>query len=254
MLALYLGVIGAALGSFVTAMVWRLRTGRTVVMDRSRCEGCLRPLPARDLIPLVSWLLLRGRCRYCGVRIGVSAIVVEAALAAVFIVSLRAWPWMWSDPRAVWLFVLWLAFVVVLAALAVYDARWLRLPNRLLLVLVPFGLAGAALRVGLSEPFTAGNYVRHVLAGAAVLGGVYALAYLVSGGRWVGSGDIVLGASTGALLGWQGSLIALTVANALGVVVVLALVAVRRRRLHEPAPLGPFLAAGVVVAGLVPLA
>jgi leader peptidase (prepilin peptidase) / N-methyltransferase len=237
----YLGMLGAASGSFLDAAVWRLHTGRSVVRGRSECESCHHRLGPADLIPVVSWIALRGRCRYCGVRIAGLATLVEIALAAVAVASALRWPA--ADWRATTSLVLWLLCLVILAGLAYYDARWLRLPNLPLLAVLPLAVASLVLRASLAPGFTPAGVAVRATAGAALLGGVYLLAFLVSQGRWVGMGDVKLAALVGLMTGWYAGLLALAVANGVGAAVALVL---GKRQI----PLGPFLVLGLVVAVL----
>jgi prepilin signal peptidase PulO-like enzyme (type II secretory pathway) len=249
MLATYLLVVGAALGSFAGAYAWRLHAGRGVVTGRSCCEECGRRLAARDLVPVLSWLWLRGACRYCGARIDGSAPIAEAGLAVAFLLSYLLWPLGFAGPRQVAAFVVWLLCLTLLTTLAVYDSRWLSLPDRLLLPLAVLALVEAALRL---EPLTPLSYARYVLAGAAILGGGYALLHLVSGGRWVGFGDAKLGLAAGAALGGPAGLIALAAANIAGVAVLGVTRLVTGAAVPRAIPLGPLLALGFLVGGLLP--
>jgi leader peptidase (prepilin peptidase)/N-methyltransferase len=237
----YLGLIGAASGSFLDAAVWRLHTGRSLMRGRSECETCHHRLGPADLVPVLSWVALRGRCRHCGVPIAGLTPLVEAALAAAFLTFALRRPA--GDWRSTASLVLWLLCLVLLAGLAYYDARWLRLPNLPLLVLVPLALAAQLLQASQASAFTAIGFAARALAGAALLGGAYLLAFLVSQGRWVGMGDVKLAAVVGLITGWYAGLLALAVANALAVVAGLVM---RKRRV----PLGPFLAIGLVTAVL----
>jgi len=249
----YLGLAGAAFASFAGALAWRMHTGQGIATERSCCEQCGRRLAARDLVPVVSWVLLRGACRYCGARIGVIAPVAEAALAAAFVLSYLFWPLGFGDPRGVACFVLWLVYLTAFTALAIYDLRWLRLPDRLILPLAPLALVDAGLRVGLREQLTPGAYARHVLLGAGILGGTYAVLHLVSRGGWAGFGDAKLGLVAGGVLGGPAALVALAVANIAGVAVFAAARLAGRIGPAQPVPLGPLLVAGFAVAGLLPL-
>src|SRR4051812_5509965 len=124
---LYLGFLGLCLGSFVSALVWRTRarsTGKrksnpSIFNGRSMCPKCRHLLSVWDLIPVVSWLWLRGRCRYCKKPIEDSPLV-ELAMAAVFVTSYAFWPQPLHGGQIL-LFVTWLACSVGLLALLVYD-------------------------------------------------------------------------------------------------------------------------------------
>ena len=140
---------GLSLGSFAGASVYRLRARQLVEdkkagekvdakefkrlkplsdvstrRDRSRCLHCGHTLAWYDLLPLVSWLSLKGKCRYCKASIGRFEPVIELSMMAVFVLSYALWPFELSTPLAIAQFVLWLAASVGLAILFVYDLRW----------------------------------------------------------------------------------------------------------------------------------
>ncbi len=139
MIPLLLILLGLVLGSFVNALVWRLREGRDWVNDRSECTHCHHKLAPLDLIPVFSWLYLRGKCRYCHKKIDDTPLT-ELVLPALFIVSYAYWPFALQGIRT-FEFALWLVFLVGFLALAVYDLRWFLLPDKLIFPLA--GLAGA---------------------------------------------------------------------------------------------------------------
>jgi leader peptidase (prepilin peptidase)/N-methyltransferase len=243
----YLGFGGTAMGSFVDALAWRMRARRGLLSGRSECETCHHKLGVLDLIPIVGWLLLRGRCRYCGVRIGVLAPAVEATLSVLFVAAYLRWPSARPGPAGVVSFVLWLFCLVALAGIAVYDIRWQHIPDVFTLTLLLCGLLSSGLRAGVASSINPLAATSRVVVGAAVVGGGYALLYCLSRGSWVGLGDVKLAAVIGALLGWQGGLFALAVANMLAAVVVVAgLFAGRLGRRHR-LPLGPFIVAGFLL-------
>ena len=112
----------------------------SILKGRSMCPHCKHELAAKDLVPVLSWLYLRGKCRYCGKPIDDTPLV-EAATAALFAISYLGWPGP-LDTGLQWLiFAVWLIFVVMFVALAVYDLRWLLLPNRVVYPLILLAIA-----------------------------------------------------------------------------------------------------------------
>jgi leader peptidase (prepilin peptidase)/N-methyltransferase len=249
-IAVFLGLIGAAMGSFAGAMAWRLHTKRDMVSDRSECEHCHHKLGPLDLIPIASWLMLGGKCRYCKKPIGWLTFVAEIGTSAAFVASYLYWPLGFSAWQATALFVVWLVYVVALAVLILYDARWMLLPDRIVWPLIVLGFADAALRVSLLSQASFGGYVLYVTAGAAALAGVYGLLYVVSRGRWVGFGDVKLSIFIGVVLGWQKAVLVLLLANVIGFFIVLPGLATGKLTRTSRVPFGPFLIAAFVVAGL----
>lgn len=238
MATVVLVLAGLVAGSFVSAWLHRLRTGASVAVGRSACPSCGHQLAWYDLVPLASWLLLRGRCRYCRQAISWQYPALEVALAVLFAFAPLGAGWI---PVAVHL-----SASVLLLAAAVYDARWMELPDGVSWLL----LATAGLRLvgmGLSTGEWAAVLVNAIL-GAVVAGGFFGLQYIVSRGRWIGSGDVILGAAAGLLVGWPGGLLALVVAYVVGGAVAAPLLAMRRRVWASAVAFGPFIALGTWVA------
>jgi len=265
MLIVVLGVLGALLGSFACAQVWRLRARQLVederegesvdktelrrlkrlirpaLTDRSECLHCHHTLAWYDLLPIVSWLTLRGRCRYCHTFIGWSELLAEVGLALTFIVSYLVWPYPLTIPLGVLVFTLWLIACTMMAILLIYDAKWSLLPFA-----INIGLIVVAVLFRAAVTF-AGNPLElwSLVGGIALLGGLYLVFSLVG---WVGMGDGILGIGLALLLGkGQYAFLALFIANLLGCFMLIPLYF--RRQLHHQAriPFGPFMIVGAVI-------
>lgn len=248
--AIALGLLGAMMGSFAGAVAWRLHANRTFVNDRSECESCHHKLAWFDLVPVMSWLLLGGKCRYCKKPIGWLTLLAESVVAVVFVVSYMFWPLGFMTWQATALFVLWLGYIVSLAVLLVYDVRWMLLPDKIVLPLIGVGFVDAALRISLMPGADIVDLATHVVLGAGVLAGLYGGLYTLSRGRWVGFGDVKLGVFIGAVLGWQGALLTLGLANVIGLCVVLPGLATGTLTRTSRVPFGPFVIVGFIIAGL----
>ncbi|WP_210507548.1 A24 family peptidase [Naasia sp. SYSU D00057] len=202
MAAVLLGVFGSLLGSFLNVVVYRVPRGLSVVSPPSSCPGCSARIAPWDNVPVLSWLLLGGKCRACRMRIPVRYPLVEAGTAVAFaVVAVRFVPgvldWTLAGALALAAF-LYLAAITVALALIDLDVR--RLPNAI--VLPAYGV-GAALLV--PSALLAGDPGALLRAGAgvAILGGVYlALALAVPHG--MGGGDVKLAGVLGLFLGWLG--------------------------------------------------
>lgn len=249
-LVLALGVLGLCLGSFANAAVWRIKKRKDLVRDRSECTKCHKKLEWYDLIPVVSWLSLGGKCRYCKKPISIQYPLVELAVAAFFVVSYLIWPYDLASVLDYTVLALWLASGVGLAILFVYDLRWFLLPDVVVFPLIAIGAIMALLRVVSSPgPLMA---IIDVLLAVLVLAGLYYVLYKLSKGRWVGFGDVKLAVFLGlALSDWRLALLALFLANFIGTLVVIPglLRGTLSRTTHIP--FGPFLIAGFVLAGLL---
>lgn len=226
------------LGSFLGVLIRRLPAARPVALARSACEACGTVLGARDLVPIGSYLVLRGRCRACGAPIGAFHPAVELAALAVALAAATVLP---DDPVALWLAC---GLGWALLALAWIDWEHLYLPDALTLPLVPAGLLATWV---LAPPSLAGSALADHAAGAALGYGAFrgfAWAYhRLRGREGLGQGDAKLLAVAGAWLGWE----ALPRVVLLAALAGLALAggrALRRGGLDPAAPLpfGPCLA------------
>ena len=250
MLYAFVALVGASMGSFIGALTWRLHVGKDFVNDRSICEHCEHVLAWYDLLPVFSWLQLGGHCRYCKASIGWSAIALEISLMALGVLSLWAWPHsavVESDIQKI-LFGVWLAIVVLLAALFVYDIRWMLLPNKLVLPLGVLVVVYRAIEVingaGVAETTAS------MLLGTLIGGGLFYVLFQVSGGRWIGGGDVKLGFVMGSLLGPAAALTGLVVAFYASAVFVVPLMLAKKLSRKSKVPFGPFLIVGFLVAFL----
>lgn len=249
-IAVLLGLIGAAMGSFAGAMAWRLKTKRDMVNDRSECEHCHHKLGSLDLIPVVSWVVLRGVCRYCKKPIGWLPFVTEIAVTLAFVLSYLYWPLGFVVWQGIVLFVMWLAYIVALAVLIIYDARWMILPDKIVFPLIGVAFIDAALRTSLMPGAGVVEYILGAGYGILALAGVYGALYVVSRGKWVGFGDVKLSIFIGVVLGWQQALLVLVLANIIGFLVVLPGLVTGALTRESRVPFGPFLIAAFLLAGL----
>ena len=233
MLAIPLFVAGAILGSFASALAYRLPRGENWVSERSRCPSCGATIRARDNVPIVSWLLLRGRCRDCGEPIPRRYPLVELGLGALFaatylIVGDDEW----------WALVLGLVLCFVLVTVTLTDLDLRIIPNRIV-------IAGSIAALAIVAIGDAGELGERAIA-AAVGGGVLfliALAYP----RGMGMGDAKLVGMMGLYLG-RALAPAVLIGFAVGALVGVALIARHGSQARKQAvPFGPFLALGGVI-------
>lgn len=242
-LVLAAGAFGLLVGSFLTVVAARLPRGESVVRPRSRCPGCGNPVLARDNVPVVSWVLLRGRCRSCGRRISARYLLIEVATAGLF-AGLAAHFGAGAELPA---YLYLAALGVVLSAI---DLELRKLPDRLTLPAYVVGvvLLGVASLAG----DDAGALVRALLAMAAGFGFYFLLAVVYPAG--MGFGDVklagVLGLFTG-WLGWDVWAVGLFAAFLLGGLVSVGLLLAGRANRKSAVPFGPFMVAGSLLAVVV---
>ncbi len=227
-------LLGVILGSFINALYFRWGTSVSMVSGRSRCMRCGHTLAVVDLVPIFSWVFLRGRCRFCGVRISVQYPLVE--LLAGFL-SLGAYV---VAPQPLSL-ALSLALMMVMLFIATYDLRHFIIPWGASLTL----MALALLWVGV-QSF---NFFA-LLAGPLLAAPLFFISF-ISGGKWMGWGDGALELSLGWFLGFTEGLTALMIAFWAGACVGIVLMALRRGvTMRSEVPFAPFLILGALVAYL----
>ncbi len=251
---------GLCFGSFVSALVWRLHEQSTrkklsakqkqqlsIVHGRSMCPHCRHELAWYDLLPLVSWLSLGGKCRYCHKPIEDSP-WVEVLMAFLFVGSYLAWPYGF-DWQGMVLFVFWLTFLVGFVALTVYDLRWMLLPNRIVYVLI--GLAGLQVAFKLlAYPGMVSTLLEAAMGCLAIAGTFYAL-FQLSKGTWIGGGDVKLGIIIGLVVGGPlAAVLVLFLASTLGTLYALPQMIRKTLSPTSRIPFGPFLLAATMIVYL----
>ena len=233
-------VLGAAFGSFLCCQAWRLRLTekgkgkKSGLGKRSVCLECKKTLKWYDNIPIVSWLVLRGKCRYCKKKIGASEIIAEVLTGVVFLILARVFLvdfggellfnnalFATSHSASIQDILLYTSFFVlillslVLVFLAIYDGKWGELPTVFLIIDCVLAAAFWGLK-GFAAGFSV-EYFWHTLGALAILAGLYQLLYLISKGRWVGDGDAILCIALALVIGnaWL-AIFLLFIANTLG--------------------------------------
>ncbi|MFM7231096.1 MAG: prepilin peptidase [bacterium] len=233
----FLALLGAILGSGVSALAWRLPRGESWVRGRSRCTRCGRTLGPLDLVPVLSWLAALGRCRGCGERIGVRYPLIEASCAAWAVLS-------WGHLGPVPAYPLVLVWGCLLVALFVIDLDFQLLPDALTLPGTVLAVAATLLGPG----------PRHALLGMAVGAGyLWFFMWLwetLLKREGMGGGDVKLGAMFGALVGPVGAFVTISLAALGGSLVGGVLMASRRGDMRTALPFGAFLAPAAMVAYL----
>ncbi|WP_135551049.1 prepilin peptidase [Paenibacillus cymbidii] len=230
-------IFGLLIGSFLNVVAIRVPKRESIAFPPSHCMHCKHRLGPLDLVPVLSWLLLRGRCRYCHGAISPQYPAGEAATALLF--AFMAWQ---IGVSAELLPALLL--VSILVAITLSDLRYMIIPDRVLL----FGyMAGLLLRVFI-HPLPLWNYVAASLIGCALL---YAIAWgsvALLGREGMGGGDIKLFAFLGLLLGIKMTLLTLYLACMIGLLYGLTLLATSRFKRGQPIAFGPFIAAAAILA------
>jgi len=233
-------LLGLAIGSFLNVVIYRVPLNMSVVSPRSSCPSCGTQIAERDNIPVLSWALLRGRCRYCLEPISARYPLVELSCAALFAGLAARFGYDWALP----------AFLVLFAgllALSVIDVETMLLPRKIVwplsvLVTALFVMAAAA----------TGRW--HDLLVGAICGVAWFVVFFLlnlASPRMLGFGDVRLAPVLGLALGWLGVgyvLLGFFAANLIGAVIGVALIATKRMKRQQQIPYGVFLALGCAVA------
>jgi leader peptidase (prepilin peptidase)/N-methyltransferase len=232
---------GLLFGSFLTVVTYRVPRGESVVAPRSSCRNCGAPLLPRDNIPLVSYVLLRGKCRRCHTHISAEYPVIEALTAALFVAAALVF-----DRLAGALIVA--PFLGVLVSAAFIDARHRIIPNRIIYVAIPLF---AALILAADLAGSGLDFVGALLGLLAFGGGLFVVAVISPQG--MGMGDVKLAALIGLVLGSLGwryvgvAMLAGVLAGGVGGIG--SLLAGKSRK--ETIPFGPYLAGGAILSALL---
>lgn len=242
-----LAVLGLIWGSFINALVWRLheraegRKGKRYSLwrGRSMCPYCKHELRAIDLVPIASWVALGGKCRYCKKPISIQYPLVEALTALIFVGSYLLWPLPLGGGSATAIFGLWLAMVVLLVSLAIYDLKWQLLPDKLVLLLGVIAVVQAVVAI-----VAAGDPLKSLVyrITAALIGGGLFLIIFALNDKWIGGGDVKLGFVIGLIVATPAkSILLIFLAALIGTSVSLPLLASKRLKVKSVVAFGPFL-------------
>ena len=241
LLLVVIALLGLAIGSFLTVVIDRVPRGESVVRPRSRCPNCGQRIRDRHNIPVLGWLILRGRCADCGHPIGIRYPLVELATAGLFAaVTIR----LIDTPAAL---PAYLYFTAIGVALAMIDLDTRRLPNAIVLPSYPVLavlLTGSALWQGQWWPLARAGI------GAAALFGFYLL-LVMAYPKGMGWGDVKLAGLLGAVLGylsWAALVVGAFAGFVLGAVLGVAVLLARQGDRKTALPFGPFMIAGALLA------
>ncbi|MFI5890888.1 prepilin peptidase [Actinoplanes sp. NPDC051513] len=233
------GLLGFAVGSFLNVVIYRVPRGESLVRPGSHCPHCGSGVRNRHNVPVLGWLLLRGKCADCAAPISARYPLVEAGTAALFVAVAAKFGWSWQLPAY-----LYLAAVAI--ALAAIDIDLKRLPDRI--VLPSYAIAPLLMIPAVIAEHSWDAVIRGLIAAALLYAGYWILAVLPKGMGW---GDVKLAPLLGFYLGWLGwssvvvgAFAAFLLGGAAGVLLLAARAATRKSRI----PFGPYMLAGAFLA------
>ncbi len=250
LLIIFTFILGLIAGSFLNCLIYRLAKKESFVSGRSHCPHCSHTLSWKDLIPLASFFLLKGRCRYCKKEISLQYPLVEFSTGLMFVLIFmrNAQPLFSANPVFAMLTVIfWMIISSVLIVVFVYDLRHYIIPDA---VIYPAILLAAAWRLAGYAVFHvfSKDLVINALCSALAAAAFFLAIVLVSRGKGMGMGDVKLAFLMGVLLGFPNIAAALTFSFFLGAVAGIVLIATGKKGLKSEVPFAPFLVLGTFIA------
>ncbi|PJA10376.1 prepilin peptidase [Candidatus Falkowbacteria bacterium CG_4_9_14_3_um_filter_36_9] len=238
---IFIFLFGLIIGSFLNCLIWRLRKKESI-MGRSYCPECRQQIAWYDNMPVLSFLLLRGKCRHCHKKISWQYPAVELItgilFVAVFIKNAFSSEFIIHDSLFIIQTVRDCFLISVMIIIFIYDLRWY-----LILDSVTIPAAIIIFFLNLLFGFNLWNLAISVIIG----GSFFLIQFLISQGKWIGGGDIRLGVLMGAALGWPYVLLAIFISYLIGSAVGVGLMLAGKKQMGSKVPLGTFLAVGTVI-------
>lgn len=242
-------VFGTIVGSFLSVVILRSMRGESWVQGSSRCDQCGQPIKWHDNIPLLSFVLLKGKCRYCQEPIHPVHFLVELltgvlflwwGMGFVFFFQLTQQPFTVLQP------LFWLVVAVILLMIFVVDTLYMIIPDWavVLLTLVVLTYRMTLVSAGIMQ---LGDFINTLIITLAVVGFFLGL-WFITQGKGFGLGDVKLAVPLGLLLGWPDMLVAVMLAFIVGAVVGIILVLAQKKALKQTVPFGPFLIIGTFLS------
>lgn len=235
-------IFGAAIGSFTSVVIYRLHTKEQgIFRGRSSCTSCKTELKPLDLVPILSYLVLRGKCRYCSKEISYMYPMLELITGALFAILFFKFQFVDANfafsEKMLGMYVLYAFYTFVLVFTFFYDLHYLKVSDEILLPAILIGLIAT-----LATPLT--PHFINALIGAGIGIAFFGLQILVSRGTWVGLGDLRVGTFMGVILGWKLMIVALVLSYFIGSIISI-FVAIKQKKFYGvKVPFAPFLVTG----------
>jgi len=226
-------LLGVCIGSFLNAAIFRVHEDKSVWKGRSKCMKCEEPISWYDLVPVLSYLRLRGRCRKCKSVIDWQYPIIEIVTGLFFLIAFAV------SPDNLFLVVRNWIFISYLVIIFVYDLRYMYILDRFTIPAIIIAVI-INLWIGVVPAWS-------ILLGAFVLGGFFFLQYVISKGVWIGGGDIRMGALMGFMLGFEQGLVAIFLAYVIGATISIFLLMSGKASRKTPIPFGTFLTLSTLI-------
>jgi prepilin signal peptidase PulO-like enzyme (type II secretory pathway) len=247
--------LGLIVGSFLNCVIYRLKVKKSFLAGRSFCPKCKKIISWYDNIPLLSFIFLKGKCRHCQERISWQYPLVELAAGVLFVLVFLATIGQWnnglicsstfSSVHSLILLRNWI-FTAILIVIFIYDLKYYLILDAVVFpAMVVALLLNILINIFNHEPLLSSFYL---LISAAIGAGFFLLQFVISKGKWIGGGDIRLGALMGFMLPWPQILTALFFAYIIGSLVGVVLILTKVKGLKSQIPFGTFLSLGTLIA------
>jgi leader peptidase (prepilin peptidase)/N-methyltransferase len=237
-------LFGLVVGSFLNVCIYRIPRRLSIIIPSSRCPACNSSIKPWDNIPVVSYIILGGRCRFCKTRISLRYPIVEFLNAVIYVSVLWRFGFGWHT-------VVYFIFSSALIVIAFIDLDFQIIPDRITLSGIPLGLIAGSLL--LPDPFLRSSLlgIKNSLVGMAAGLGLFYLVALVGSAIYkkeaLGGGDIKMMAMVGAVMGWKAVLLTTFTGSLTGAVIGIVIMVLKGEGRQTKIPFGPFLALGAIV-------
>lgn len=228
-------LFGLFVGSFLNCIIYRLKKEKSFLKGRSMCPFCGHKLGFFDLIPVFSFLFLKGKCRYCQKKISWQYPLVELAVGFLFVLSFYFYF------NSIFLFYL-LIIISFLIIIFVYDLRYFIIPDKVLFPAIIISLAYRLFEIVYLK--LNWNILLYYLLAVIAASGFFLLIYCISKGKWIGFGDVKLGILLGLIAGWPDIILLLFLSYLIGGIIGIGLICFKKKKLENEVPFGPFLILG----------
>jgi len=230
-------VSGLLWGSFLNAWIWRTRENLSIFSGRSMCTHCRQKIFWYDNIPVVSFFILKGKCRYCQQPISWHYPIVEFTVAVLFlffgILDANNQHIFTPETLRDWTIIFYLVFIFT------YDLKYKEILYRMTLP-----LSAVLFMVSIAMNW---HTAISMLLGVAIGAGFFLFQYVISSGKWIGGGDILLGTLMGVILGYPNIILALMLSYILGAIIGLLLILLKKKEMKSEVPFGTFLVVGTLI-------
>lgn len=234
-------ILGIIIGSFLNVCIIRLPASKSIVTDPSSCPSCGTRLKPIDLIPVFSYLFLRGKCRHCKARISAFYPFIEALTGVLFILLYMAFGLSYS-------LIVNMAFVSILIVISFIDLKHMIIPNGLIVSILAIGVIQLIVSIFTNVFGNPIDYAIGFFAGGIPLLLIAVLCTYMLKKDAMGGGDIKLMAAAGLVLGWKLVITSYLIGIVVGAVIGVILLAVKKKKRGDEIPFGPFLAFGILTS------